>query len=113
MSEAKHKEVAAGAASATRTGSTVQHNNRLQLADKAIIRRAPQWQYIVPVAAAPVAHWFVSAIRGAPPARQRMLKVAVVCATFGAVGTRLWLMGDAGYPGAEGIKPGRDRLSDD
>ena len=88
--------------------TTMQHANRLDAADRAVVRRVPQWQYVVPIAGAPVAHWFVSFIRGAPPARQRVLKLAVVGATAAAVGTRLWLMGDAGYPGAEGLKPGRD-----
>lgn len=75
-----------------------------------MLPRQPRWQYLAPVAAAPVVHWLVTLMRGAPPPHRAFLGAAVVAATVGAVGTRLWLMGDAGYPGRESSSGPRVRI---
>jgi hypothetical protein len=65
--------------------------------------RRAQWIYLVPVIGAPVAHIFVSATRMFPR-HKRLLLGLVAVSTATAVINRLWLMGDAGFPGAEGGK---------
>jgi hypothetical protein len=75
--------------------------------DASAQRRRVQWLYLLPVAGAPVAHLFVTATAQFPK-RRRVLLALVAGATVTAVLNRLWLMGDAGYPGYEGSK-GRDR----
>ena len=72
--------------------------------------RIPRWLYILPIAGAPLAHIFVSSMKKYP-AFKRPLAVAVVLSTISMVGNRLYLMGDAGYPGAEGAKDGPRFLS--
>ena len=67
--------------------------------------RRPQWIYLVPVLGAPVAHIFVSATR-IFPRRKRLLLWLVAASTTTAIANRLWLMSDAGFPGAEGPKDG-------
>lgn len=73
-----------------------------------VARRAPQWIYLLPVAGAPLAHIFVSLAKRAPPPRARMWLAATAAATAAAVGNRMWLMADAGYPGQERDKPERE-----
>ncbi len=73
-------------------------------------RRVP-WIYLLPVVGAPVAHILVSASKTFPR-HKKVLLWAVVASTVTAVGNRLWLMGDAGFPGAEGGKP-RDRFAEE
>ena len=65
--------------------------------------RVPQWVYLGPIVAAPLAHMLVSAMRRHPQYK-RPLAWGVVAATVGAVVTRVALMGHAGYPGGEGEK---------
>lgn len=75
-----------------------------------VIQRTKRWLYILPVAAAPLAHIFVSMMKQHPQYRRPLLGL-VVASTVLAVGNRVFLMQDAGYPGVEGSK-GADRFSD-
>lgn len=65
------------------------------------VRRQAQWKYLIPVATAPLAHWVVTLQRRAPQSKRKLIFSAVAAVTLGAVATRLILMADAGYPGAE------------
>ncbi|CAM9492172.1 unnamed protein product [Phaeothamnion confervicola] len=68
-------------------------------------QRAPRWLYLGPIVAAPSAHIAVSIYRHAksPQMRALILWGGIVGSTVGGIATRLWLMRDAGYPGAESV----------
>jgi hypothetical protein len=70
-------------------------------------KRKAQWKYLLPILGAPLAHNAVTFLRDAPPLRRKILFASVFALTATAVCTRLWLMGDSGYPGAERAKPDR------
>eukprot|EP01040_Poterioochromonas_malhamensis_P007760 gene7760-8393_t len=62
--------------------------------------RRLKWEYLVPIIATPIAHICVSLIRKYPQ-HTRKLAYGVGIATFLTIQTRMVLMWDAGYPGAE------------
>ncbi|CAB9496670.1 unknown protein [Seminavis robusta] len=75
--------------------------------------RERQWIYLGPIAAAPIAHICVTLYRDAktPRAKQLLFGVGVIGTTVLTIGTRLYLMHHAGYPG--GTNPemaNRERL---
>ena len=59
-----------------------------------------KWEYMAPIIMTPVAHSCVSLIRKYPQHRTKLM-YGVAAATFLTLQTRLILMYDAGYPGAE------------
>mmetsp|Transcript_21015 Transcript_21015/g.33821 ORF Transcript_21015/g.33821 Transcript_21015/m.33821 type:complete len:117 (-) Transcript_21015:195-545(-) len=62
--------------------------------------RERQWIYLGPIAAAPLAHIFVTLYRSATtPLQKRLVVGGVVASTAMAVGMRMVLMVHAGYPG--------------
>mmetsp|Transcript_15900 Transcript_15900/g.32005 ORF Transcript_15900/g.32005 Transcript_15900/m.32005 type:complete len:152 (-) Transcript_15900:128-583(-) len=65
--------------------------------------RVPQWMYLGPIMAAPIAHICVSLYRTAKTPRQKQLLVGVgvVGSTVTTLGMRLYLMSHAGYAGGE------------
>lgn len=69
--------------------------------------RKIKWEYIIPILATPTAHICVSLVRKYPQYK-RKLWYAVGITTFLTVQTRLILMYDAGYPGAEREKSGKE-----
>jgi hypothetical protein len=75
--------------------------------------RERQWIYLGPIAAAPIAHICVTLYRDAktPRAKSLLLGVGVVGSTMMTLGTRLYLMHHAGYPGGanQGMEK-RERL---
>ena len=61
---------------------------------------------------APVAHVLVSSLNVfKSPRAKRMIWAGVIASSVGAVVTRMWLMADSGYPGAE--KKSDDRFVTD
>jgi hypothetical protein len=64
--------------------------------------RKIKWEYVVPIVATPVAHMFVSLIRRYPQHKKKLI-YGVIVSTVLTVQTRLILMYDAGYPGAEQV----------
>lgn len=65
-----------------------------------------QWIYLLPIAAAPLAHNAVSLARHYP-SRFRPLLALAAGLTAAAVANRLVLMADSGYPGQERVDPTR------
>ena len=65
-----------------------------------------QWIYLLPIAAAPLAHNAVSLAREYP-ARFRVFTSIAALLTVGAVANRLYLMADSGYPGQERVDTSR------
>ena len=65
--------------------------------------RKPQWIYLGPIAAAPIAHICVTLYRDAktPQQKRLLLGVGVIGSTLAMVGMRVGLMFHAGYPGQE------------
>ncbi|CAJ1946012.1 unnamed protein product [Cylindrotheca closterium] len=68
--------------------------------DKVVVRE-PQWMYMGPILAAPIAHICVTLYRDAKTPRQKqlLLGVGVVGTTIATFGMRLYLFSHAGYPG--------------
>jgi hypothetical protein len=75
----------------------------METAPEPRLRRTAQWLYLVPVLGAPFAHFLVTGAAARPQSKRLMLSLAAAATVF-AVGNRLWLMADAGYPGGEGEK---------
>lgn len=69
--------------------------------------RRIKWEYVIPIVFTPSAHIFVPLIRKYPQ-QTKKLAYGVVAATFLTIQTRMILMYDAGYPGAE--KPNKEGL---
>lgn len=78
-------------------------NNSESEADDATAIRVPQWMYLGPIMAAPIAHIAVTLYRGAKTPRQKQLIVGVgiVGSTVTTLGMRMYLMYHAGYAGGE------------
>ena len=80
---------------------------------KVVVYREPQWMYMGPILAAPIAHICVTLYKDAKTPRQKqlLLGVGVVGSTVATIGMRLYLMGHAGYPGSHSAKASqRERL---
>eukprot|EP00003_Mantamonas_plastica_P015289 TRINITY_DN2597_c1_g3_i3.p3 TRINITY_DN2597_c1_g3~~TRINITY_DN2597_c1_g3_i3.p3 ORF type:complete len:128 (-),score=23.65 TRINITY_DN2597_c1_g3_i3:29-412(-) len=81
------------------------NDNQLQSeqSENRIVMRERQWIYLGPIAAAPVAHLFVTLYKGAKSERAKkwLMWGGVVGSTIATVGMRLFLMNHAGYPGGE------------
>lgn len=63
--------------------------------------RERQWIYVGPIVAAPLAHICVTLYRSAktPQAKRWLFSVGIVGSTVATLGTRLYLLQHAGYPG--------------
>lgn len=63
--------------------------------------RERQWIYLGPIAAAPIAHICVTLYRSAktPQAKRLLWSVGIVGSSVATLGTRLYLLHHAGYPG--------------
>jgi hypothetical protein len=73
---------------------------KLNKVQQAPAPRRMKWEYIIPIVATPAAHICVSLVRKYPQ-HQKKLFYGVLATTWLTIASRMILMYDAGYPGAE------------